>query len=70
MEMANFREVNKAIKKLHPTEKLEVVRGEGYFYIVPEGDYADWPQSIYSNPTTTSTQDAIRLAEESIRDWL
>lgn len=66
--MANFRDVNKAVSKRFPDLDIEVVRGDGYVYFAGNGKYHEI-DSIYTNPTTTSTEDVTRMAIESIEYW-
>lgn len=67
--MANFADVNKAIKKAFPGKKIVAVRGPGYVYF--EGDDGfDKIKAIYSNPQTTSTEDMIRMVLEDISSYL
>lgn len=67
--MANMREVNKAIKKQFPDKDIEAVRGDGYIFFDGDDGF-DKIQSIFSNPTTTSTPDMIRMVLEQIREYL
>ena len=65
--MAIFREVNKAIKITFPTLDIEVVRGEGYIYF--DGlDGFDKIDSVYAHPTSTSTDDVVRMCAAEIQD--
>ena len=65
--MANFKEVNKAIRTAFPTLDIEVVRGSGYVYFTGRDGFAK-VDSVYTNPTTTSTTDMIRMVVENIED--
>lgn len=62
--MANFRDVNRAIRARFPKLDIEVVRGAGYVYFA--GDNAEGAISIYAHPVSTSTADMIRMAIEHI----
>lgn len=64
--MANFKEVNKAVKLAFPKLDIEVVRGNGYVYF-DGNDGFDKIDSIYTHPTSTSTETLIRLVLEDIR---
>ena len=63
--MANFKQVNKAVKAKFPTLDIEVVRGVGYVYFDGE-DGLGVVDSIMTHPTSTSTDDLIRLAIDAI----
>jgi hypothetical protein len=65
--MANFKEVNQAIKNKFPALDIEVVRGVGYFYFDGEDGY-DKLDSVMSHPVSTSTDDVIMLATREIED--
>lgn len=64
--MANFREVNRAIRARFPKLDIEVVRGEGCDYF--SGDDGWEIESLYVYPPTTPTPDMIRMAIEHIND--
>lgn len=65
--MANFAAVNKALKAAYPTLDIKAVRGEGYVYF--DGDQVfDNVESIYSHPTSTPTDDMIRMCIENIEE--
>lgn len=64
--MANFNQVNKAVRKAFPSLDIEVVRGDGYVYFSGE-DAFDKIDSIYSNPVSTGTDDLIRMSIDNIR---
>lgn len=67
--MANFQEVNKAVKSKYPNLDIEVVRGEGYIYF--SGDDAfDKVQPIMAHPVSTSTEDVIRLVLDELEEAL
>lgn len=66
--MANFKVVNKAIKKAFPNLDIEVVRGDGYVYFDSK-DGLDIVESIMTNPTTTNTDTLIRMCIENIEDF-
>jgi hypothetical protein len=66
--MANFKDVNRAIRKEFPNMDIEVVRGEGYVYF--SGDDVDGIDSIYTHPVSTSTSDVIRLCVFEIEHFL
>ena len=63
--MANFRKVNAEIKKQFPDLDIEVVRGVGYVYFSGEDGF-NKIDSIMTHPTSTSTEDVIRMAKEEI----
>lgn len=58
--MANFKQVNKVISKQFPELDIEVVRGVGYIYFAGKDGY-DKLEPIYAHPTSTTTDDVIRL---------
>jgi len=58
--MANFREVNRAIRAEFSGLDIQAVRGEGYVYF--DGDDAEGIASIYSHPRSTPTADIICMA--------
>lgn len=64
--MANFRDVNRAIRASFPGLDIEVVRGAGYVYFA--GDNAEGTASIYAHPVSTPTADMIRMAIQQIRE--
>lgn len=63
--MANFAEVNKAIKKAWPTLDVQAVRCKGYVYFDGEDGF-DKIESIYSHPTNTATESMIRFCLRQI----
>ena len=63
--MANMREVNKAIKKHFADKDIEAVRGDGYIFFDGDDGF-DKIQSIFSNPSTTSIPDMIRMVLDQI----
>lgn len=63
--MANFKEVNAYIKTNFPDLDIVAVRGEGYVYFI--GTDADELESIFTNPTTTSTSDLVEMVMEEIQ---
>jgi hypothetical protein len=64
--MANFKQVNKSVKKEFPDLHIEVVRGDGYVYF--DGmDAFDRIDSIMTHPTSTTTEDLARLCIEEIK---
>ena len=63
--MANFAAVNKAIKKTFPTLDIQAVRFKGYVYFDGDDGF-DKINSIYSHPTSTSTDTMIRLCLNEI----
>lgn len=67
--MANFKLVNAAVKKKYPALDVEVVRGKGYVYFFGE-DAFDKIDTLYTHPTSTSTEDMIRMVFENIDDSL
>jgi hypothetical protein len=62
--MANFRDVNRAIRARFPGLDIEAVRGAGYVYFA--GDNAEGTASIYAHPVSTPTADMIRVALDNI----
>lgn len=66
--MANFKEVNKAIKTMFPNLNIDIVRGDGYIYY--DGDEFDNIDSLYTHPVSTPTDDVIRLCVDDIEDYL
>lgn len=66
--MANFKQVNKALKTTINGLDIEVVRGEGYVYFC--GDVGIDIPSVYSHPTSTTTDDMIRLCRWQIEKHL
>jgi hypothetical protein len=61
--MANFKKVNSAINHEFPNLAVEVVRGVGYVYFVGDLEI----DSIMTHPTSTSSEDLIRLCLDSIK---
>jgi len=66
--MANFKEVNKAIKARFPDCNIEMVRGCGYAYYGLNG--YDKINSVFSHPTTTTTDEMIEFAIQDISEYL
>lgn len=64
--MANFNQVNKAVRQKFNTLDIEVERGEGYVYF--SGDDGLEIESIMVHPTSTSTEDMIRLCVDEIEN--
>tara|TARA_R110000787_G_scaffold30422_1_gene81714 strand:- start:270 stop:488 length:219 start_codon:yes stop_codon:yes gene_type:complete len=64
--MANFRQVNKAIREA-TTMDIEAVRGDGYIYFDGDDGFDKIP-SIYAHPTSISTEGAVRLCLEAINE--
>lgn len=62
--MANFRDVNRAIRARFPGLDIEVVRGDGYVYFAGDDGWEIEMLCIY--PHTTPTPDLIRHAIEHI----
>ena len=63
--MANFKTINKGIKEAFPNKDIEAVRGQGYIYF--DGvDGFDKVDSIYVNPCSISTEDALKFCLENI----
>lgn len=58
--MANFKEVNKQIKKAYPHLDILAVRGDGYVYFDGDDGFDKIP-SIYTNPPSTGTQTLIKM---------
>lgn len=58
--MANFKQINKAIKKEFPNLDIKAVRGDGYIYF-DGADGLDIVDSIMAHPPSLYTEDAIRL---------
>lgn len=63
--MANFAAVNKAIKKAYPTLDIQAVRCKGYVFF-DGNDGFDKIGSIYSHPTSTTTETMIRFCLREI----
>jgi hypothetical protein len=63
--MANMAQVNKALKATYPLLDIEVVRGEGYVYFDGDDGF-DKIDSIFVNPTSTSTADLTRIVIEAV----
>lgn len=64
--MANFKQVNQAIKNAYPDLDIKAVRAYGYVYF--DGVHGfDNVESIYVHPTSTSTADLTRFALENIQ---
>lgn len=63
--MANFRQVNKAIKAAFPGLDIEVVRGKGYVYFGGDDGF-DKIDSVMANPTTTSTSSMTQMCIDVI----
>lgn len=63
--MANFAAVNKAIKKAFPTLDILAVRCNGYVYFDGRNGF-DRIKSIYTHPTSTTTDTMIRLCVNEI----
>lgn len=63
--MANFKLVNQAIKKTYPNLDIQAVKGNGYVYFCGKDGF-DNVSSIYSNPTSTSTETMIRFCLREI----
>jgi|TARA_R110000823_G_scaffold2420_4_gene9853 hypothetical protein len=62
--MANFKDVNKAIRVLTGLD-IEAVRGDGYVWF--EGVHGfDKINSVYAHPVTTPTGEMARLCLEAI----
>jgi hypothetical protein len=59
--MADFRTVNRAIKRAHPGLDIVLIRGAGYCYFDGRDGFDRIP-SIYTHPTSTSTETLTRLA--------
>ena len=64
--MANFKQVNKAVRDAFPDKDLEVIRGEGYIYFDGDDGF-DKYSSIYTHPTSTTTETVIRMVIEHIK---
>lgn len=65
--MANFAEVNKAIKTAYPNADIQAVRFKDYVFF--EGvDGWDNIRSVYSHPTSTPTESMSRLCMVAIDD--
>jgi hypothetical protein len=65
--MAIMKEVNRVIKYTYPQLKITAIRGDGYVYFSDEDGFHTIA-SIYTNPTTTSTCDMVKMCVESIAD--
>ena len=60
-----MKAVNKGIKEAFLGDiGIEAVRGNGYVYFIDSG--LDKIESVMSNPTSTSTEDMIRLCVDNI----
>ena len=64
--MANFKEVNRRIKKEFPCMDIEVVRGDGYFYYI--GSHGESLDSVMAHPVSTSTDEIIKMAINDVYD--
>jgi len=64
--MANFKKVNQALGLAFPFLDIECVKGDGYAYFL--GKDADQVASVYSNPSSTSTDDMIRMSIEEVSE--
>lgn len=62
--MANFKDVNKAIKAAHPSLDITAVRSSGYVYFT--GAHGESMDSLYAHPTSTDTADMISLVLNDI----
>jgi hypothetical protein len=65
--MALMKQVNRVIKYTYPNLKITAIRGDGYVYFV-DGDGYRTIESIYANPTSTSTPDMTRMCVENLAD--
>lgn len=65
--MANMKTVNYHIKNHFPDLDIELVKGDGYFYFDGKDGF-DKVNSIFSNPSTTSTSDITFMAISEIED--
>lgn len=63
--MANFKLVNKAIKEAYPNLDIQAVRCKGYVYFDGKDGF-DEISSIYSHPTSTTTETMIQLCLSEI----
>lgn len=67
--MANFKQVNAAVKAKFPNVDVTVVRGVGYVYFSTGESFVE-PQSIVCHPVNTSTEDLTKWCIEQVEDWL
>lgn len=69
--MANFAAVNAAIKAAFPTLDIQAIRCKGYVFFDGNNGF-DNIESVYSHPTSTTTDTMIRLClikiNEAIED--
>jgi len=65
--MAVFKEINQQIKARYPDLDIEVCRGSGYVYFSGNDGFDKIP-SVYTNPTTTSTEDVIDQCIDAIEE--
>lgn len=63
--MANFATVNKAIKNAFPNLDIQAVRGKGYVYFDGDDGF-DKIKSVYTHPTSTTTDTMVRLCVNEI----
>lgn len=63
--MANMKIVNASIKKHFPDADIVAVRGCGYVYFDGDDGFGK-VESIMANPTTTATEDLIRICQDEI----
>lgn len=67
--MANMKDVNKALLKEFSTLNVVAVRGSGYIYFTGRDGW-EIVESVWVNPTTTSTPDTVRLCIEAVAESL
>lgn len=65
--MANMKHVNQYIKTNYPNLDIEAIRGSGYVYFDGLHGFG-CIDSIWSNPTTTSTSDLADMCLQNIAD--
>ncbi|MCH9712668.1 MAG: hypothetical protein K0U20_08610 [Proteobacteria bacterium] len=64
--MANFKQVNEAIRDEFQDKDIEVVRGDGYVYFDGDDGF-DKYSSIYVHPVSISTERLIEMVIEHIK---
>ena len=67
--MANFAAVNKTLKATYPALDIEAVRGNGYVYFDGKDGF-DKIDSIWVNPTSTSTTALTRFVIEAVSELI
>ena len=62
--MANFKQVNRSIKKAFPDLKVKAVRGNSYVYL----DDLNIP-SLYVNPSSITTEQLTEIVIEELQEF-